>query len=321
LTKVARVDLFLELWYDNEYRNKEHMKREYESDVSAIGEFNLFAIPCLYLKKDENGKFIRDLSECQIKDYRIHMSDPRSDPQFKNIDSLVSFMISIFKYSTFKKYIYGYYGKDVDPRPFIILALQFLKLGTKEFMRTVFPFHPLIKKYSKTYKQISKLPQELQELLYNNYNYLPKDNTKNDWMCMLPKNEISDFDFTQFYYPKRDPDLIVYKNELIIEVEELYKMIQEITRKHRFYINKMKGEEKNHPLYNLSNCTFTGFTSGVDLYYLGRTFKKTKDNKMSEISLGYFGNLHLQQITEFLATNDLYTIEQQVYDKSKCLKV
>lgn len=307
ISKFATVDLYLEMWFDKTRRTKKQldMYHKLEGQSSALGEFRSFVKPCLNLE---------DKKDCQVKDYRIHMTDPRGAFQSNNIDSIMSYAITKYDFQKFKRHVKKYLP-DVDYRKLMTLALQSLKLGTKEFMKKVFRYNSIIQKFSKVYKQLSKLPIELQNLIYNNYYYETSSDTSK--LCMKPEPNMPPFDFKNFEYPKED--IIVYRDfEQVIDInpEDMYNSIQEITRKY-----KIRDD------LDISICNMTGFTTGLDFYYLGRTFKLTKDDKSNlnvsgnEISIGYFGDGHVEQIQKFLVNNGLYTLEISKFNNDKCLRL
>ncbi len=312
LSRIAHVDVFLETWYSKTDRELGKIKGKHKKDYnSALVEFKKFISPCLSLK---------DKKDCTVKDYYIHMSDPRYHYDPRKIDSIFQ-IIAKYDLPMFKlqvdELLKDKDGYNPDYREVLILVLEALELGTKEFIKKVFRYNPIIQKFSKIYKQLSKLPEELQDLIYNNYFDTIEEADKPLYKCMKPHKFLMSFDYTKFQYPSDDESIIKYKDDIIgraeLPVEPLYKDL-------RNKINSYPMIEKQG-----SFCSLLGVSSGLDLYYLGRTFKKAYDEQkketVSEISIGYFGAAHVKNIVNFLSKNGLYEIIEDKYNDSKCLRL
>ena len=58
----------------------------------------------------------------------------------------------------------------------------------------------------------------------------------------------------------------------------------------------------------LQMCYWAGFTSEIDLYFLGRALKKPQGGPVSELSIAYFGDYHVKTLFRFLNEWGLYDI-------------
>jgi hypothetical protein len=326
MSRIAHVDVFLETWYTKVDRELGRIKsKSSKTHNSALVEFKKFSSPCFNLK---------DKKDCQVKDYYIHMSDPRYSNDPKNIDGIFE-IIATYDLPSFKLQIEliltDKEGNHPDYREVIILCIQALELGTKEFMNKVFRYNPIIQKFSKTYKQLSKLPEKLQDLIYNKYfdtltslkqigNYTV--NRSDISKCMQPQKMSFDFNYTKFKYPSHNKDIVIYEDDSgrgDIPAEVFYEGLKEILKTYSRPKKQQTDKDK-------SFCSLIGLDTGLDFYYLGRTFKKSyneqKEEKVSEISVGYFGANHVNNIMEFLVRNGLYTLEDKyILDDSKCLRL
>jgi len=304
MSRIAHVDVFLEVWYEKVERKLGRIKYKNKDQNSALIEFIKFTSPCFNLK---------DKKDCQVKDYYIHMADPRYKYDPRNIDTIFE-TITKYDLPMFRLQIdvllQDKEGNSPDYRKIIILALQALEVGTKEFMKNVFRYNLIIQTFSKTYKQLSKLPDKLQDLIYNKFFDTIQSLTEHsERRCMEPHKLAIDIDYNKIKYPTDNLDIIKYE-EAEIPIEEFYKGVKEILNTH-----PLPGHEEK------SICSLIGIT-GLDLYYLGRTLKKPKDGTPSEISVGYFGANHVNNIMNFLVKNGLYTLQDKhVVNDSKCLRL
>jgi len=304
MSRIAHVDVFLEVWYEKVERKLGRIKYKNKDQNSALIEFIKFTSPCFNLK---------DKKDCQVKDYYIHMADPRYKYDPRNIDTIFE-IITKYDLPMFRLQVdvllQDKEGNSPDYRKIIMLALQALEVGTKEFMKNVFRYNPIIQTFSKTYKQLSKLPDKLQDLIYNNFfDTIQLLTEHSERRCLEPHFLGVDIDYKKIEYPADNLDNIKYE-EGEMPIEEIYKVVKKILNTH-----PLQGHKER------SICSLIGIT-GLDLYYLGRTLKKPKDGTPSEISVGYFGANHVKNIMNFLVKNGLYTLQDKyVVNDSKCLRL
>jgi hypothetical protein len=85
---------------------------------------------------------------------------------YDNIDGLIDYMkVKDFKFKKFINIIQSVY-KDIDPEELLDLMILRFTVGANTFFKRYFRENPIMKKYSKVHKQISQLPEDLQELMY-----------------------------------------------------------------------------------------------------------------------------------------------------------
>ena len=298
MSDIAQMDVFVEFYRSKERREKGLDSLKKRSAIheynSALGEFKNFLLPCLSLDKEER-------KECKVKSYRVHMSDPRQSLQLKHIDSLLGFQFLQLSYESFcanvKEYLPG-----VPPGKLIVLAVLRLKMGASEFFREVVPNSEIFQTHCKTIKQIRDLPEKLLKLIYKKY----------------PISDAITLSGVQITFPDRPyekamvfdelPNTIYFEDHTNVSTKKLYDEVQRALRS-VIEVTKLHFERIN----------WFG-DSALDLYYLGRTFKQpTKGGKPSEISVGYFGNAHVNGLLRFLTATKFYDAFDGAKSSSKCL--
>jgi len=283
LSQIANVDVFLEFWFPFQIRQETFKIKQVSEDTSGLYDFAIFSAPCLQLRTKEG---------CQIDNYKIHMTDTRKDRMYKNIDSITVEAMLKLNYNSFLNYVEEYFV-DEDPRRIIKLVSDRLRLGTTEFLKTEFRQNPIVKKWSKTYKQLAKLPQKLQNMIYETYSELTDELNKSlrkaSKVCENPEKNLVNLSKAKFTYRE---DLIQVNKDYYY-VEDLYYQIQAVLR--MYY----------DPRQDVSDCQLSGFYTGLDLYFLGRSLDMSIKK---DIVVGYFGEFHVTQLVNFLIGTNLYEI-------------
>jgi len=283
LSEHFNVDVFLEVWVPFQFRQNLIQTKKVTSSSSGLFNFAVFSAPCLQLYSKEG---------CEIDKYKIHMSDTRKDSMYKNIDSITVEAMLKLNYQEFLNYVNEYF-KDEDPRQILKLVSDRLRLGTTEFLKKEFRNNHLIKSWSKTYKQLNKLPIKLQNMLYENYSELTDELNKSlrnaSKICEHPQKDLLNLEKAKFTYRE---DLIKVGSKYY-SAEDIYYEIQHSLRQHY------------DPKHDASDCQLSGYFTGLDLYFLGRSLD-TSIKK--DIVVGYFGNFHVTQLVNFLVSMNLYEI-------------
>ncbi len=267
--KHIHTDLFFEMWlskhrrhnlyrenFDN--RNQKFLGRE---ATSALNEIRGYLVHCL--SYDPNLK-----KKCKALNFYVHMSDPRHLEQ-DNIDGLLREHMSYESYEEFKS-LWKKNFNDFSLNEFLNLVWERVRLGPEEFLKKFIRHHPMFVKHSKINKQLSKIPNELQDIFYNDY---IQDNFDNK--CQLPQNvkSISHLDERLKYnYLK---DIVAYKKD-----------------KYDNEVNK---------------CYWSGDIADLDLYFLGRSLKIPENGPYTKLGVAYFGDHHVRNITNLLVNHDLMT--------------
>ena len=308
LGEKFQVDFFYEYWVTKQLRKQSakgnvFIRKRYENESALMDIVEL--VQLCSMKHTNIAQYI----SCPYKTMNTHYVDVRKNfsvypllavnkrelvitvPQisdyseiFDNIDGLLSYMVEEnFTFTHFKKIYEGVYkGEKVDE--LLDLIITRLTIGADRFYNEVFRTNPLMIKYSKVHKQISQLPEELQEIMY----------TYDIWTADR------DFPLRKFW-DSNTTELERMSNEEKYEII-MYNLINRMNELDVYWLGSV----------------------GVDLYYIARTLKVPTGGNPTQISLVYLGDHHIRKIKIFLARTGLFKINIEVItesDENKCVIV
>ena len=170
---------------------------------------------------------------------------------------------------------------------------------------------------------------------YNFYDYIPKNNSsilkqlkkieieyiKNNWKIWLKK-------YYKYIFSYISNETGLNHDNIKIDLfKDFVNAVKQICYKNKVesnmkIINSFLFEYKNEYAFALLQLN----TALLDLYYLFRTFKQPQGSKKTFISIGYFGNRHVNNISYFLTSiMDCYDIvyqhSKEIYSRNRCIKV
>jgi hypothetical protein len=286
LAERNRIGLFIEDW-DLEQYGWSHSNIYYTDDHKRKDKFNsaliytMYQIPNCYIQRKE-----KRVKNCAVKNLEIHLSDPRKvyddSPKESNkykadlIMKMFSNGIESEDPLLFMKNTQQRFFPKVDLRTILknIKTIYTEDLGYDE----VFWNSELFDEYSRTKRQIKKLPKEIQNILRNykigKFEHLRYGGSKwvNDKYWKKFSNKYIKLLDTLINGDSPDLDLVMMDEDEIRIFE---------------YIHKY----------------FESFSDIVDLYYIARTFRP---EYKFDLSVGFFGAAHNLRMTEFLIKEGLY---------------
>jgi hypothetical protein len=217
-------------------------------------------------------------------------------------------------------------------------------------------FNYTIKSGEEKLESEKNLEGEFGDIIYYNYKYFKElENYLNvdDIICKIKNKEINSLVFKQFNKLEDDrkkifgPLIIQFYKEILNEEYEYFKenkiKLQELLKKIIDFIVRSKAlsdddmydidtfnkfliyieDVDRHLLLNLRNIVMDLVSTELDLYFLLRSFKTPKGSKNPLISIGYFGNAHVKNISLFL--KDKLNYEEVYYqydgDNDRCLEI
>ena len=272
LGQKIHIDLFLEIWSPllnriNQYGIPDLGDQWRGKTASALRSIKNYLLNCLEIKDGIRNK------DCLATNFYVHMSDTRHAKD--KLDAIMRHMIPEMDYEDLKLWLTAQLP-DLTMDKLTQLIRKRLLMGPATFLQTVARHEPIFQRHSKTIKQLSALPTALQDIIYKHY---PQSHVEESRECDIPYKE------RQLPKPSRSTQ----DSDLQREYDGYQKIVTETSY----------GRE--------NKCHWSGATSELDLYFLGRSLKVPKDGPISQLSIGYFGDHHVRQLTSFLTDQKLYT--------------
>ena len=192
-------DIFLERWGSG-IKEKDLLQRKFEEKPqkrfheSALGDFSHVLKPCWNYQRENT----LPQEMCMTKHIRVHKSDPRhlgGQDEYRYAESIFNVIRERYvNPSIFADYVNKYFP-DFTAEEIFQLVLDRFEMGANKFLQTRFWTHPFFKKYSKMYKQIQALPENLQIIIksYDQPEYHPVDQPRSGFRKqianMMERNE------------------------------------------------------------------------------------------------------------------------------------
>jgi hypothetical protein len=304
-----QTDIFIEQWI-HQTKGEEQITLNYTDEALQIHSFQLIMINHLIKLNLQNSLQIK------YPHLRIHSSDVRFKQQ--DINALVN--VCLYNSNTFQTFVdrcsmifsdlflpLTKEQKEHVANELLQMIEARIRLGAEGFFRSPwFRENQFVAMYSPIYIQVKQLPVYLQNLLYENYTIQLNNRFESNF-----DTYITDFDF---------PSTALDTN---INNENRFQIIHD-------YIKNLLDKYKD--LREVS-FFFLGIIASLDLYFLARSWKSPWLAWPSQLSVGYFGDMHVQTMVPFLLKNDLYKlrfIKYLPYDPSsltwfesvsKCLEI
>lgn len=217
-------------------------------------------------------------------------------------------------------------------------------------------FNYCIKPDKEKLESEKNLKGEFGDIVYYNYNYFKELDTYLEVVNIISKiqnKKINSLVFKQFNKLDEDtkkvfgPLIIQFYKETLNQEDEYFKenkvKLEKLLKDIVSYIVRAKalGDDDifdfdtfyeylkyiefadTELLLNLRNIVMDLVSTELDLYFLLRSFKTPKDSKNPLISIGYFGEAHIQNITLFLKDKLNYEPVYYQYDGDnyRCLEI
>jgi len=280
LGEKYKIGLFLEMWISSLYRHKISLDFIKSRHNSGLTNTTTRLATCFSQRSSKwSERRTSKNINCEVNNIEVHMSDPRhtfDDPQdiMYQADLIIVMFIKLLRHTTpgtvkskFKRFVSIYFPamKEEDVLNVIYNILMKNNGYYVSFWNTLF-----FETYSRTRRQINKLPNELIDV-----------------MKKFP-----------FQYAKSiDQSLFSHFSLLNIILNMLAG--KEPEKVLVGYINSMKENEYEEMV--------NGFRvhDMLDVYYIARTLRP---EFRLELSVGYFGRNHINNIVKFFTENGLYEV-------------
>ena len=281
LAEKNKIGLFLEknLMSDDEKKIDRFADDSYIGD-SSLGHTTNQLYNCFGKRTNKNSK-------CAVKNLEVHSSDPRKDyDEEDNQKYQADIIIDMFNKAIKSIFMTPLdYMKRVHQKYFSNVSFKEMMLAIKTIFTETLGYNKafwnseLFNKYSRTKRQIKKLPLELQNIL--------KEYT------------INKIDFLMYERPFYvDPGMSTEFDKSFIRVLESL-----IQKKNPESSDLSFILYENQRLYDNIFYNINLNQDILDLYFIARTLRPAFK---FDLAVGYFGQFHIQRMIDFLTRKDLY---------------
>ena len=282
LAERNRIGLFLETWIGGDYYEASSDEKSLKSRHNSALGYTLGQLVTCYFKKNKNK------SNCAVKNLEVHFSDPRQlydeedkdDVKYK-ADIIIDFLDRAIKSKNTLEYL-----KTLHKHLFPSVSFKEMMLTIKTILTEPLGYNKafwnseLFDKYSRTKRQIKKLPLPVQNILqdyiiekYTSLQYIQKVaiNTDKVWGSTFDKS------FTKILeslIEEKNPsnDDLARARSLDYDYKTLFT---------RYHMNP----------------------DILDLYFIARILRQ---NFQFNLVVGFFGSAHTRRMIDFLTKQGLY---------------